>query len=512
MTVTTNAIPKGSDVWCDKPDLLHIIEEDDAEKFAAYGDRSRLTASMSFCGEDCPWILADDPPISCVCAFFGAKACFKHLAINVIHDFRWETDEQERNIGHFAVAGGCLDIIRTINERDTTRDEPPESESEEEDSYSYDGRYHDSWDDRFRPQRKRPGGIFAQVDAKGYTCAHYAAKFGKLEALQWLWMQGTFDLDVTTGSGATPLMWACSNGHVDVAKFLVESGACIRASTYGGWSALHYAAAKNQAQAAEYILTVAPDAMDAIRRNCGPPVRTAIENGAVDVVKVLVEHGCSLLTGFSGACAWGVLQNPIVFDALAQRRFEIVRYLAGLEKLWQVLDVNQIYSLILSASEISGQESLVLEMKNQAKKAGKVNDEALEAIQKFPNLIRMRATRENVLSVCKKENIPVNYVDRDGATFLHKAAQENNLEIVKLLVELGADINKKGRGETPLSLAIRKNARYVAEYLAGLPQLDMTQTFGGRTYFALCCPRNGPKQSMKTAYSILMNRAKALPQ
>lgn len=507
MTATTNAIPKSGDFWCENPDLLHAIEEDDAEKLAAYGDRYSLRGSLDFCGEDCPWILADRPPISCLCAFFGALACFKHLVSNGVDNFKWVADEQYRNIGHFAVAGGCLDIIRTINDMDTTRDEPAESNNGGDD-------YNDDWDERWgpRPPRKRRGGIFAQVDAKGYTCAHYAAKFGKLEALQWLWMQGTFHLDVTTGSGATPLMWACSNGHLDIAKFLVEAGARIRASTFGGWTALHYAAAKNQAPAAEYIVTVAPDTMDAIRRNCGPPVRTAIQSGALDVVKVLVEHGCSLLTGFSGACPFDVVTNPIIFGALSQRQFEIVRYLVGLEKLWQVLDVNHIYSLILAASEIPELESLVLEMKDRAKKAGKVNDEALEAVQKFPYLIRTGAKREDVLSVYKKENIPVNFVDRDGTTFLHKAAQENNLEIVKLLVELGGDINKKGSGETPLSLAIRKNARYVAEYLAGLPQLDLRQNFGGRTYFALCCPRNGPKKSMKTAYSILVERSKPAAQ
>ena len=41
--------------------------------------------------------------------------------------------------------------------------------------------------------------------------------------------------------GATPLMVACSGGHLDIAQLLLHSGAGINSQTPEGWAALHVA-------------------------------------------------------------------------------------------------------------------------------------------------------------------------------------------------------------------------------------------------------------------------------
>jgi len=54
-----------------------------------------------------------------------------------------------------------------------------------------------------------------------------------------------------------------------------------------------------------------------------------------------------------------------------------------------------------------------------------------------------------------------------GRTFLHYAVEENNLEVVKLLVERGAYINEQTsqHGYTPLHFAIRNGCHEIAEFL-----------------------------------------------
>ncbi len=68
-----------------------------------------------------------------------------------------------------------------------------------------------------------------------------------------------------------------------------------------------------------------------------------------------------------------------------------------------------------------------------------------------------------------KENLDLNYRDKDGSTYLHVAVINYDYEITKLLVELGAEINCiDNSGNTPLEYAVGKadeKSRKIAKYL-----------------------------------------------
>ncbi len=73
----------------------------------------------------------------------------------------------------------------------------------------------------------------------------------------------------------------------------------------------------------------------------------------------------------------------------------------------------------------------------------------------------------------------VNYVKRLSA--LHQAAFDGNLELVKLLVELGADptIQDRSYNATPLGWAEHNNQQAIIDYLASLqptPASEPSQT------------------------------------
>lgn len=76
------------------------------------------------------------------------------------------------------------------------------------------------------------------------------------------------------------------------------------------------------------------------------------------------------------------------------------------------------------------------------------------------------ATKTNILSRVKALTIDVNMIDRNGMTPLIHATRRGFLDVVKYLVEEGADINKKNKyGETPLMEACAYGQFEVAEFL-----------------------------------------------
>ena len=480
MTVCTNTIPEGAVLTCSHMDILRALQKDDLDTLAseiAACDEIDFPMVISG-GDDIPWMLKDAPPMPCVCAFFAASDCFKYL-LTLSFDLA-RCDGKGRNIGHFAVAGGSMEILRELDARDTV----------------------DGAD-------KKKGSIFVEGDETMNQCAHYAAKFGRLDVLQWLWMKGKAELNPRNNNGATPFMWSCSNGQVDVAKFLHEHGAKTNEKTYfGRWSPLHYAAAQNQVATAEFLLSCDDVQIDLMRAHDGPtPLMTAIENGALDVVKLLVEHGCSFELGITkGDRLCEIHPHPVVYAARSGET-EILKYLLNIDSVWETLKSSHIKKIIDEI--VSTDAELIETIITRATEFGKCS-KSLSITGQLPVLIRKGCTSVEFGKLFAIEDAPLEFTRvNDGFTYLHMAAECNNDDVARFLVAHGADINRRSYdGETPLAVAIRKNSRDVAEFLASLPELDTSAVFKKtkRSYLELCCPRSSPKESMKNVVEILVNR------
>ncbi len=59
----------------------------------------------------------------------------------------------------------------------------------------------------------------------------------------------------------------------------------------------------------------------------------------------------------------------------------------------------------------------------------------------------------------------VNAESADGRTALIDAVENNNLEVVRLLFEKGADVTKRAIGRTALKIAQQKGRKEIAEIL-----------------------------------------------
>lgn len=91
-----------------------------------------------------------------------------------------------------------------------------------------------------------------------------------------------------------------------------------------------------------------------------------------------------------------------------------------------------------------------------------INEEFLDAV---------RDSNVDKINILLKSKVNLNATNAREMTALQVASVDNNIEIVKLLVEAGADINRKHKesGKTALIYAASNGHLDVLRYLLGLP-------------------------------------------
>jgi ankyrin repeat protein len=92
----------------------------------------------------------------------------------------------------------------------------------------------------------------AAVTRKGWSPIGYAAFQGHLEVVRFLLDSGA-DVDARAPNQATPLMFAARNGHIEVARLLIERGADVDLKSDTGASAMVWAAERGNTDIMELI-------------------------------------------------------------------------------------------------------------------------------------------------------------------------------------------------------------------------------------------------------------------
>ncbi len=93
----------------------------------------------------------------------------------------------------------------------------------------------------------------------GWTGLQWAANNGQIEAARYLLDKGAKPDERTDETVDTPFMLAVSQGHVDLAKVLVQYGARWQAKKSDGNTALHLAAMYQQLDALKWLLSLGAD-------------------------------------------------------------------------------------------------------------------------------------------------------------------------------------------------------------------------------------------------------------
>lgn len=90
-----------------------------------------------------------------------------------------------------------------------------------------------------------------KLHAAPYSLAHAASHGDMLEVVRLL---GDIAPNAAESNGWTPLMWAARNGHSEIAKMLMVSGAFPNAVNKYGYTALHIAAGMRNVEIVRVLL------------------------------------------------------------------------------------------------------------------------------------------------------------------------------------------------------------------------------------------------------------------
>jgi ankyrin repeat protein len=322
----------------------------------------------------------------------------------------------------------------------------------------------------------------------GETVLMTASRTGRLKAVEALLARGA-EVNARERKKQTALMWAAAEGHAGVVDALLKRGADFRAPLRSGFTPFLFAVREGRAEVVSRLIQAGIDVNEPMRPKGGEPATTplllAVENGHFELAAALLKAGANpndAPAGFTALHAITWVRKPIRGDGNPPPMgsgkldsLEFVRQLVdhgadlnarlkdGKPELGPFTTTGATpFFLAARASDVPLMKLLValtadIDVANKhnctplmtaagvgpladGDESAGTNEEALEAVRMLVDL-----------------GADMNVVDENGETAMHGAAYQSRPEVVKLLAERGADIevwNRENKsGWTPLMIA-----------------------------------------------------------
>ena len=255
---------------------------------------------------------------------------------------------------------------------------------------------------------------------------------------------------------STPLTIAAERGHDEMLKLLLQYGAQINGYTIYGITALHRAVHNNHESCINLLLSHDADC-NAADATGATPINYAAEQIGYSNLSLLLKHCKEPKLNHTS----GDNTNPLKF-AVEPNDQEKVKLLLEYNADPNIKDKSRRTPLHFACFHgyVQIAEILILAGANP-------NYKDSYAISPLINAINQ--CNENCVSLLISHdanvNLGVNYKFDRKIAIMH-AAKTNNLNIIKLLVEAGCNLNKPGHcGETSLHIAAKHGGEATIEYL-----------------------------------------------
>jgi uncharacterized protein len=264
----------------------------------------------------------------------------------------------------------------------------------------------------------------------GMTALHWAACHDDFETAKVL-LDSKADVRATNRYGVTPLSLACENGNGELVKLLLEHGADPNTTLRGGETVLMTAARTGKTGPVNALLKRGAD-VNAKERRGQTALMWAAADGHAEVVESLIKAGADIHAALpdSGFNAF--------FFAAREGRTDVVHALLNAG-----VDVNEATQPQRPGGKMPGKgtSALILAVENGH------FDLAVTLIEAGadPNDQRSGFTPLHVLTWVRKPNRG----EDDGAPPPLGSGKLSNIQLIKKLVEHGADVNarlKNGKG------------------------------------------------------------------
>jgi ankyrin repeat protein len=211
------------------------------------------------------------------------------------------------------------------------------------------------------------------------------------------------------------------------------------------------------------------------------PVHIAAKNGWLDVLKVLKAKGADLNARINAKNAKGHCgYTPLHLAALGGYN-NIIRFL-----LANGVDICQIDDYKSTALHKACGEGNLETVRLLINKGADI--EARNSIRSAtPLLDAMREPHIDVVKYLIEKGADVKAFDKHGFGVIHKAARKGNIEIAKLMLKIGADIEQRATIGTPIYWAASSGQKEFIEFLINAgASLDNIDNEGSTLMHAAC--------------------------
>ena len=135
--------------------------------------------------------------------------------------------------------------------------------------------------------------ILAAKNKWGFTPLLVACQNGHIEVVRWLITSGA-EIEATENQGATPLLLACQNGHIEVVRLLITSGADVRTKDKTGHDSLFFASQQGHLHVVYYLCSLGADTGAQDETEMTALANVANESSNLDIVRCLVGFGADM--------------------------------------------------------------------------------------------------------------------------------------------------------------------------------------------------------------------------
>jgi len=283
------------------------------------------------------------------------------------------------------------------------------------------------------------------------------ASFGSVKAMKLLKEKG-FDIEHKDKSSFTPLIVASYYGNIEMVKYLINEGANKEKRTTDAGSdktALYYAVENNQYDVAKYLIKMGADIKPyKLFAGSVDVFNAAWENGNAKMMKLILDNGYKSDKS---------IEDCLFINALkSSDPNELKKYMGYKYKGFDYTAALSIYGGKL--------ETLKFLVEGGAKVNGVDGDGLMLSASSYDG-------KTDIVDYLIRNGANINAAivgtDADGDlkgkridSAFNNAVIRGNLNIIKLLVENGADIEQELNGnETPLLAAAGCGSKHILEYL-----------------------------------------------